>query len=54
MIYQDKLFPDFTPEDLYAAVEEYARRDRRWGHKIAEAILWIYGYFVDIRLFRGC
>lgn len=31
MIYQDKLFPDFTPEDLYAAVEEYARRDRRFG-----------------------
>lgn len=31
MIYQDKLFPDFTPGDLYAAVEEYARRDRRFG-----------------------
>lgn len=31
MIYQDKLFPDFTPEDLFAAVEEYARRDRRFG-----------------------
>ena len=31
MIYQDKLFPDFTPQDLYAAVEEYARRDRRFG-----------------------
>ncbi|AKE39642.1 Isoprenyl transferase [Corynebacterium camporealensis] len=31
MIYQDKLFPDFTPEDMFAAVEEYARRDRRFG-----------------------
>ena len=31
MIYQDKLFPDFTPEDLFAAIEEYARRDRRFG-----------------------
>ena len=31
MIYQDKLFPDFTPEDLFAAVEEYAKRDRRFG-----------------------
>ncbi|WP_425388764.1 isoprenyl transferase [Corynebacterium oculi] len=31
MIYQDKLFPDFRAEDLFAAVEEYARRDRRFG-----------------------
>ncbi|APT87298.1 MULTISPECIES: isoprenyl transferase [Corynebacterium] len=31
MVYQDKLFPDFGPEDLFAAVEEYARRDRRFG-----------------------
>lgn len=31
MVYQDKLFPDFTPEDLFAAVEEYAKRDRRFG-----------------------
>lgn len=31
MVYQDKLFPDFTAADLYAAVEEYARRDRRFG-----------------------
>ncbi|WKD60672.1 Trans,polycis-polyprenyl diphosphate synthase ((2Z,6E)-farnesyl diphosphate specific) [Corynebacterium ciconiae DSM 44920] len=31
MVYQDKLFPDFTPADLFAAVEEYARRDRRFG-----------------------
>ena len=31
MVYQDKLFPDFTPEDLFTAVEEYARRDRRFG-----------------------
>ena len=31
MIYQDKLFPDFTPEDLFAAIGEFARRDRRFG-----------------------
>lgn len=31
MVYQDKLFPDFTPADLFAAVDEYARRDRRFG-----------------------
>ncbi|MBI8989401.1 isoprenyl transferase [Corynebacterium sp. CCM 8863] len=31
MVYQDKLFPDFTPRDLYDAVVEYAHRDRRFG-----------------------
>lgn len=31
MVYQDKLFPDYTPEDLFAAVLEYAKRDRRFG-----------------------
>ncbi|SQG65110.1 undecaprenyl pyrophosphate synthase [Corynebacterium renale] len=31
MIYQDKLFPDFTPHDMYDAVLEYAGRDRRFG-----------------------
>lgn len=31
MVYQEKLFPDFTAEDLFAAVEEYAQRDRRFG-----------------------
>ncbi|WJZ18524.1 isoprenyl transferase [Corynebacterium guangdongense] len=31
MVYQDKLFPDFTHEDMFAAIEEYARRDRRFG-----------------------
>lgn len=31
MVYQDKLFPDFTPQDLFDAVEEYAKRDRRFG-----------------------
>lgn len=31
MIYQDKLFPDFSAQDLFAAVEEYASRDRRFG-----------------------
>ena len=31
MVYQDKLFPDFTKQDMFDAVEEYARRDRRFG-----------------------
>ncbi|WKK62227.1 isoprenyl transferase [Corynebacterium sp. P3-F1] len=31
MVYRDILFPDFTAEDLYGAVLEYARRDRRFG-----------------------
>ncbi|MGI0541062.1 isoprenyl transferase [Corynebacterium aquatimens] len=31
MVYQDKLFPDFQAVDLYDAVLEYARRDRRFG-----------------------
>ncbi|QNE90467.1 isoprenyl transferase [Corynebacterium incognita] len=31
MVYQDKLFPDYTPQDLFDAVEEYAKRDRRFG-----------------------
>lgn len=31
MVYQDKLFPDFTKQDMFDAVEEYAKRDRRFG-----------------------
>ncbi|MDO4762422.1 MAG: isoprenyl transferase [Corynebacterium sp.] len=31
MVFQNKLFPDYTHEDLFQAVEEYARRDRRFG-----------------------
>ena len=31
MVYQDKLFPDFTKQDMYDAVLEYAKRDRRFG-----------------------
>ncbi|HIW96287.1 MAG TPA: isoprenyl transferase [Candidatus Corynebacterium gallistercoris] len=31
MVYQDVLFPDYTPEHLRAAVLEYAKRDRRFG-----------------------
>ena len=26
-----KLWPDFTKEDLFAAMQEYARRNRRYG-----------------------
>ena len=31
MVYQDVLFPDYTPKHLRAAVLEYAKRDRRFG-----------------------
>ncbi len=31
LVFQNKLFPDYTPQDLFDAVEEYARRDRRFG-----------------------
>ena len=31
MVFQDKLFPDYIPEDLYDAIYEYAQRDRRFG-----------------------
>ncbi|WP_370511202.1 isoprenyl transferase [Corynebacterium sp. SY003] len=31
MVYQNKLFPDYTAADLYDAVLEYAQRDRRFG-----------------------
>lgn len=31
MVYQDVLFPDYTPQDLRAAVLEFAKRDRRFG-----------------------
>lgn len=31
MVYQDKLFPDYTKQDLFDAVLEYAKRDRRFG-----------------------
>ncbi len=30
-IFTDKHFPDFTPEDLAAAVDEYQKRQRRFG-----------------------
>ncbi len=31
MVYQDVLFPDFDRSHLWAALDEYARRDRRFG-----------------------
>ena len=30
-IFLDKLFPDFSPEDMVACLEEYSRRKRRFG-----------------------
>jgi undecaprenyl diphosphate synthase len=31
LVFQDTLWPDFDRRDLWAAVEQYARRDRRFG-----------------------
>jgi undecaprenyl diphosphate synthase len=31
LVFTDKLWPDFGPDDLRAAVAEYARRRRRFG-----------------------
>ena len=31
LVFTDVLWPDFRREDLYAAIEEYQRRDRRFG-----------------------
>jgi undecaprenyl diphosphate synthase len=31
LIFSDKFWPEFTPDDFDAALEEYARRDRRFG-----------------------
>jgi len=36
LIFVDKLWPDFDREDLLAALNEYARRDRRFGGISAE------------------
>ena len=30
-VFMDVLWPDFSPEDLDKAIEEYHRRDRRFG-----------------------
>lgn len=31
MVFLDRLWPDFRRTDLWSAIEEYARRDRRYG-----------------------
>jgi undecaprenyl diphosphate synthase len=31
LVFQDRLWPDYDRRDLWAAIEEYARRDRRYG-----------------------
>ena len=31
LVFSDVLWPDFTPEDIDAAIAEFARRDRRYG-----------------------
>jgi undecaprenyl diphosphate synthase len=31
MVFQDTLWPDYDRRTLWAAIEEYAQRDRRYG-----------------------
>ena len=31
LVFTDKLWPDFSAEDLAAAIEEFRRRERRYG-----------------------
>ena len=37
LLFSPVLWPDFGPDDLRDAVEEYGRRERRFGHVSAEA-----------------
>lgn len=37
LFFSPKLWPDFMPEDLYTALEEYQKRERRYG-KISEQL----------------
>jgi undecaprenyl diphosphate synthase len=36
-VFVDKMWPDFTREDFYAALQTYARRERRFGAVVAES-----------------
>ena len=38
MVFQDTLWPDYDRRHLWAAIEEYARRDRRYGGAIPNEI----------------
>ncbi|WP_343562805.1 isoprenyl transferase [Kiloniella sp. b19] len=37
MVFLDKYWPEFSKEDLWSAVEEYQRRDRRYGVALGTA-----------------
>jgi undecaprenyl diphosphate synthase len=37
LVFTPVLWPDFGPDDLHEAVEEYGRRERRFGAVSAEA-----------------
>lgn len=37
MVFQDVLWPDYSRESLWAAIEEYAKRDRRYGGAVDRA-----------------
>jgi undecaprenyl diphosphate synthase len=38
-VFQDVLWPDYTPEHLRAAIAEYYTRDRRYGAVVADDVL---------------
>ena len=35
MVFSDRLWPDFSGDDLAAAIDEYNRRDRRYGARVS-------------------
>jgi len=37
IVVSDKPWPDLSRVDLWAAIETYARRDRRWGGAVDAA-----------------
>ena len=39
MIFTSRMWPDFSEEDLAVAIEEYHRRDRRFGAVVEEKAL---------------
>jgi undecaprenyl diphosphate synthase len=39
LVFQDVLWPDYGPEHLGAAIEEFRRRDRRYGGAEADGVL---------------
>jgi len=39
LVFQDVLWPDFTPDHLQAAIDEFHKRERRYGGAVADNVL---------------